>query len=70
MAPRYSVCIDIGGTFTDCVVAGERGLEIYKTASTPPAFERGFMESLSLAADELEPDLGAFLKATGILAKI
>ena len=67
MAPRYSVCIDIGGTFTDCVVAGERGLEIYKTASTPPAFERGFMESLSLAADELEPDLGAFLKATGTI---
>jgi len=67
LAPRYSVCIDIGGTFTDCVVAGERGLEIYKTASTPPAFERGFMESLSLAANELELDLGAFLKATGTI---
>ena len=32
----YRVCIDIGGTFTDCVVAEEDGrLSIFKSPSTP-----------------------------------
>ena len=67
MAPRFSVCIDIGGTFTDCVVASESGLSIYKTASTPPAFEHGFMDSLQLAAEETGVDLSTFLRATGTI---
>ena len=48
----YRVCIDIGGTFTDCVVsdAGQH-LSIFKTPSTPAAFELGFMNALKLAAD-------------------
>ena len=56
----YRVCIDIGGTFTDCVVAqdaregqgsesGQRS-RIFKTPSTPAAFEQGFMNALALAA--------------------
>ena len=47
----YRVCIDIGGTFTDCVVsdAGQH-LSIFKTPSTPAAFELGFMNALKLAA--------------------
>ncbi len=67
MSADYSVCIDIGGTFTDCVVAGERGLEIHKTASTPPAFERGFMDALGLASAAEGLDLGQFLRATGTI---
>ena len=67
MASRFSVCIDIGGTFTDCVVASESGLNIYKTASTPPAFESGFMDSLQLAAEETGLDLSTFLRATGTI---
>ena len=57
----FRVCIDIGGTFTDCVVAqdarGEQGsdseqrLRIFKTPSTPAAFEQGFLNALSLAAE-------------------
>ena len=57
----YRVCIDIGGTFTDCVVArdardgkdadSDQSLRIFKTPSTPAAFERGFMNALALAAE-------------------
>ena len=48
----YRVCIDIGGTFTDCVVADAgHDLRIFKTPSTPAAFERGFMNALALAAE-------------------
>ena len=51
-AAGYRVCIDIGGTFTDCVVAdGDRSLRIVKTPSTPAAFEQGFMNALALAAE-------------------
>ena len=46
------VCIDIGGTFTDCVVSdADQHLRIFKTPSTPAAFELGFMNALKLAAD-------------------
>ena len=48
----YRVCIDIGGTFTDCVVSDSaRTPRIFKTPSTPAAFEQGFMNALALAAD-------------------
>ena len=48
----YRVSIDIGGTFTDCVVVDEAGLQrIFKTPSTPGEFERGFMNAISLAAE-------------------
>ena len=47
----FRVCIDIGGTFTDCVVSDStRTQRIFKTPSTPAAFEQGFMSALSLAA--------------------
>ncbi len=49
---RYRVCIDIGGTFTDCVVSDDaQDLRIFKTPSTPGAFEQGFMNALALAAE-------------------
>lgn len=58
----YSVCIDIGGTFTDCVVAdGNDDALIFKARSTPGAFERGFIDSLSAAAEHYGRALSAFL---------
>ena len=58
----YTVSIDIGGTFTDCVVAETGGgIASFKAPSTPGEFERGFMESLRLAAAHYRLDLGAFL---------
>jgi N-methylhydantoinase A len=46
------VCIDIGGTFTDCVIsAPDQKPQIFKSLSTPGAFERGFIDVLSVAAE-------------------
>ncbi|MFT4268535.1 MAG: hydantoinase/oxoprolinase family protein [Xenophilus sp.] len=48
----YQVCIDIGGTFTDCLVADEEGrIEIHKAPTTPGEFHRGFIDVLHVAAE-------------------
>ena len=61
----YNTCIDIGGTFTDCVVAdGQEGLNIFKCPSTPGEFERGFMNVLELAAEHYGMSLRNFLAET------
>jgi N-methylhydantoinase A len=55
-------CIDIGGTFTDLVVhSDERGLEIFKSPTTPGEFELGFMNALGLAAESHALPLADFL---------
>jgi N-methylhydantoinase A len=60
----HTVCIDIGGTFTDCVVADAAGgLGIFKAPTTPGRFEQGFMDALGLAATHYGSDLRAFLGA-------
>ncbi len=53
---RYIVGVDIGGTFTDCVVldrAAASGVvvRIGKALSTPPDFQTGFVDALGAAAD-------------------
>lgn len=63
---QFSVCIDIGGTFTDCLVEDAKGAHhIFKTSTTPGAFQIGFMDSLALAAESFGLTLSDFLKATG-----
>jgi len=58
----FRICIDIGGTFTDCIVTDESGaVQIFKASSTPGAFERGFMDALELAAAHYGLDLATFL---------
>ena len=50
----YTIGIDIGGTFTDCVaVGGDGGIAIGKVASTPPDFQHGFIASIGAVADRL-----------------
>lgn len=47
MASEYIVGVDIGGTFTDRVVADERGtLTIGKTPYTPPDFSAATMAAI------------------------
>jgi len=47
----YYCGVDIGGTFTDCVVLDERGeTTLAKVSSTPPAFYQGFLDVLEAAA--------------------
>jgi len=58
----YEVSVDIGGTFTDCVVAEKGGgIHVFKAPSTPGEFERGFMETMRLAAAHYRRDLAGFL---------
>jgi N-methylhydantoinase A len=42
----YHVCVDIGGTFTDCLVSDDKGrIAIFKAPTTPGEFE-GFIDVL------------------------
>src|SRR5689334_7753397 len=45
---RFRVGVDIGGTFTDIVVAGEDGsIATRKVSSTPDDYSRGIVQGLS-----------------------
>ncbi|MDT3671829.1 MAG: hydantoinase/oxoprolinase family protein [Aromatoleum sp.] len=47
----FKVCVDIGGTFTDCVVCDDQGrLRQFKAPSTPKDFAQGVMDVLREAA--------------------
>ncbi len=50
---HYQVCIDIGGTFTDCLVADAHGeIRMFKSPTTPGEFELGFIKVLHIAATD------------------
>jgi N-methylhydantoinase A len=54
----HVVGVDIGGTFTDCIVVQDDGvITIGKAPSTPPDFETGFVDALSAAASNAGTDL-------------
>jgi N-methylhydantoinase A len=56
------VGVDIGGTFTDAVVLdGAGNVVIGKASSTPPDFERGFVDSIAAAAQRLDITLEELL---------
>ncbi len=64
----FASCIDIGGTFTDLVVySAERGLEIFKSPTTPGEFEKGFMNALALAAENYGLTLAEFLARNDLI---
>ncbi|MEZ5649572.1 MAG: hydantoinase/oxoprolinase family protein [Burkholderiaceae bacterium] len=51
---QYQVGVDIGGTFTDCVVIDEAGqVTVAKSPSTPPAFAQGMIDAMTVAAGQL-----------------
>jgi N-methylhydantoinase A len=57
----YRVCIDVGGTFTDCLVLDAEGrLRQFKAPTTQPDPSVGFLTALSKAAAGYELDLGSF----------
>lgn len=57
----FLVGVDIGGTFTDCVVVSPDGtVTTAKAPSTPPDFSGGFVAALELAAGKLGKELRSF----------
>ncbi len=64
----YKIGIDVGGTFTDFVVAGETGQpRFFKTASTPDDPSIGVMAGLQDAADAYGLSLDKFLGDTDLV---
>jgi N-methylhydantoinase A len=58
----YRICIDVGGTFTDCLVLDPRGaLRQFKSPTTPADPSVGFLDALSRAADGAGLPLGEYL---------
>jgi N-methylhydantoinase A len=59
----YQVCIDIGGTFTDCLVSNEKGeISIFKSPTTPGEFEKGFINVLHVAAEGYGLSADSFMR--------
>jgi N-methylhydantoinase A len=64
----YYCGVDIGGTFTDCVVIDDAGaLTLAKVSSTPPEFARGFIDAVTEAAGKLGLERNDFLSQTSLL---
>nr|BAH60918.1 putative 5-oxoprolinase [Desulfotignum balticum] len=64
----YKACIDIGGTFTDCVVSDEQGnFEQFKAPSTPKEFSQGVLDVLGVAAKGYGKDKEAFISQLGLI---
>ena len=67
--PSYLCGLDIGGTFTDCVLIDENGtLTIAKAPSTPGNFAEGVMEAVTRAAAKVDLALPDLLDAISVLA--
>ena len=50
----FQVGVDIGGTFTDCVVIDSSGhLVAAKSPSTPPNFAQGMLNAMTIAGENL-----------------
>ena len=64
----YQVCIDIGGTFTDCLVSDSDGfISIFKSPTTPGNFEKGFIDVLHVAAEGYGKTPQAFMKEVDLI---
>ena len=60
--------VDIGGTFTDCVVIDQQGnVTATKAPSTPGNFAQGMLAALRLAAGRLGLDFAAFCADIAVL---
>ncbi|MGH2926905.1 MAG: hydantoinase/oxoprolinase family protein, partial [Solirubrobacteraceae bacterium] len=61
----YRIAVDIGGTFTDCVIDdGGGGRAVGKALSTPEALEEGVLDAVGLGAQQLGRSLRELLAET------
>ena len=64
----YLVGVDIGGTFTDCVVFDKSGrITATKSPSTPGNFAEGMLAAMAVAAERLGLSLQAFCEQIKVL---
>ena len=64
----YLVGVDIGGTFTDCVVLDSAGRIIAtKASSTPSDFAEGMLNAMRVAAERLELPFEQFCREVAVL---
>jgi N-methylhydantoinase A len=64
---RYRIGVDIGGTFTDCVVADERGgRTVSKSPTTPGSLQDGVLEAVGVNAEQLGLTRPQLLAATDL----
>jgi len=62
------VCVDVGGTFTDCLVMDETGLlQKFKSSTTPTDPSKGFMDAMTKAARHYGLSVTAFLSQIEVL---
>ena len=65
---KKRVCIDVGGTFTDCLVMDETGLlQKFKSSTTPSDPSTGLMNALKKAAKHYKCDIREFLSQIEVL---
>ncbi|MBS1888672.1 MAG: hydantoinase/oxoprolinase family protein [Actinobacteria bacterium] len=65
----YTVAVDSGGTFSDCVAISDAGVVTKaKSPSTPPDFERGVLNAVGEVAERLGFSLRELLEQTTIFA--
>ena len=65
---KKRVCIDVGGTFTDCLVMDETGLlQKFKSSTTPSDPSIGLMNALKKAAKHYKSDIREFLSQIKVL---
>lgn len=64
----YLVGVDIGGTFTDCVVLDKRGnITATKAQSTPGNFAEGMLNAMRVAAERLDLPFQKFCEQISVL---
>ena len=64
----YLIGVDIGGTFTDCVVIDDEGqVTTAKVPSTPGDFSNGMVIAVSAASEMLGKDLPTLCRQTKLL---
>jgi N-methylhydantoinase A len=56
------VSVDIGGTFTDCVVEDDQGVEFYKAPTTPSDPVQGMLDAIAKAAMAKGKGLDEYLR--------
>lgn len=67
--PSFLCGLDIGGTFTDCVLIDDSGgLTIAKAPSTPHNFAEGVLNAVSRAASKIGLELPQLLNSITVLA--